>query len=391
MTRRQENHLIVGILAALAIAGVVIRHRISLPQDVPVAEAAVEEIVIGAVDSMTGPEASFGNETINGIRMGFDQVNAQGGINNRRVHVRALDDQGKPEEAATAVTNLIDQAHAVAIIGAAASSRTFAIAPIAQSRGVPLVTPGATNPKITGIGDHIFRVCFIDDYQGAFMAELAVTKLAAKRLAILTDVKSDYSVGLSDWFAKKAESLGAKIVSRQSYTAGDLDFRSQLTALRSKKLDAIFLPGYYTEVGLIIRQAKELGIKARLLGGDGWDSPRLTEIAADAAEGSLFSNHFASAGEISDHVRTFVDEYTKLFGRAPGSSAALGYDAALVVADALRRAKTIDRDGVTEALGSVKDIQGVTGTITIGPDRNAIKEAILIKVEGGKFLTYKLP
>ena len=343
-------------------------------------------IIIGLVDSLTGSEATFGIETANGLRLAFDEINHNGGIHGRPIQLVTVDDQGKPEDSATGAKRLITIEHALAILGTSSSQRTLVIAPMAQSFGVPLIVPGATHPSITRIGDHVFRVCFIDDFQGEFMAKIAVDNLKAKRIAVLTDVKSDYSVGLTDWFEKSAKTKGAQIVVQQSYTAGDLDYRSQLTSIRAHHPDILYVPGYYTDVGLIIRQARDLKIGVPILGGDGWDSPRLIEIAGKGIGSVFFSNHFVSSGNTSKVVSSFVYRYQKLYNRLPGSAAGLAYDSALVLLDAMSRASPLDRSTLNESLKTVNNIDGVTGKISIGPDRNAVKEAIVVSVRNGEFV-----
>src|SRR3989338_9192051 len=234
-------------------------------------------IKIGEYGSLTGSEATFGTSTHNGIMLAIDELNSAGGIAGKKIKAITVDDQGKPEEAASAVTKLITSDKVAVILGEVASSRSLAGAPIAQRYKIPMVSPSSTNPKVTQVGNYIFRTCFIDPFQGKVMANFAKNTLKAKKVAILRDVKSDYSVGLAEFFTKTFTDGGGKVVVDLSYTAGDIDFKAQLTTIRSKGVEAIFVPGYYTEVGLIARQAKELGVSVPLLGGDGWDSARLTE------------------------------------------------------------------------------------------------------------------
>lgn len=385
---RQQNNILATVIFLTIIAAIIASHYFKRSeQDLSDTTSELSgDLIIGLVDSLTGPEATFGIETLNGLKLVFDDINDQGGIKGRKIRLIALDDQGKPEEAANAARRLVNSDQALAIFGTSSSQRTLVVAPITQSSGTPLIVPGATHPAITKVGDHVFRVCFTDDFQGEFMAKFAVTNLKAKRIATMTDMKSDYSVGLTDWFIKSATSLGATIVARQSYTAGDLEYHSQLTSLRAHKADTIYVPGYYTDVGLIIRQARELHMKASIIGGDGWDSPRLIEIAGKGIENTMFSNHFVVAGNTSPVVAKFSKDYQKRFGRAPGSAAALAFDSALVFRDALIHAKSLSRENINESLKSVKDITGVTGMITMGPDRNAVKQAIVVSVRGGEFI-----
>ncbi|MEQ1877672.1 MAG: ABC transporter substrate-binding protein, partial [Bdellovibrionia bacterium] len=264
--------------------------------------ASATELLIGEVLSMTGSQATFGTSTHMGVDLAIIETNGTGGVKGKQLKVLTVDNQGKPDEAATAVTKLITQNQVIAILGEVASSRSLAMAPIAQNYKTPMVTPSSTNPEVTAKGDYIFRVCFIDPFQGTVMAKFAKDNLKLKNIAILRDVKSDYSVGLADYFIKTFTADGGKVAVDQSYSEGDVDFKAQLTAIKAKKPDGIFVPGYYTEVGLIARQARELGIKVPLLGGDGWDSPKLYEIGGSALEGTYFSNHYSSEDK-SPHVQ----------------------------------------------------------------------------------------
>ncbi len=343
------------------------------------------EILIGEVGSLTGNDATFGTSTRDGIDLAIQQINAAGGINGKKVRVLVLDDQGKPEEAATGVTKLITQDKVSAILGEVASTRSLAMAPIAQMYKIPMVTPSSTNPEVTKKGDYIFRVCFIDPFQGAVMAKFAHQSLKVKRVAILKDVKNDYSVGLSKFFTETFKQLGGEVIVEQSYSANDIDFKSQLTAIKSKNPEAIFVPGYYTEVGLIARQARELGIKVPLMGGDGWDSEKLREIGGVALEGSYFSNHY-SPDDKSERVQKFIATFKGVYNRIPDGLAAMGYDAAAVLFDAMKRAKTTSSADLRDALAATQQFPGVTGVITIDSDRNAVKSAVVIEIKGGNFV-----
>jgi branched-chain amino acid transport system substrate-binding protein len=341
-------------------------------------------IKIGEVGSMTGSEATFGSSTHQGIELAVKEQNAKGGVKGKKIEVISLDDQGKPEEAATAVTKLITQNKVNAILGEVASSRSLAMAPIAQQYKIPMVTPSSTNPKVTEQGDYIFRVCFIDPFQGTVMALFAQNNLKAKKVAILRDVKNDYSVGLANFFSETFKKGGGEIVLDQSYSSGDIDFKSQLTAVRAKAPEAIFVPGYYTEVGLIARQARELGIKVPLMGGDGWDSPKLTEIGGKAMDGNYFSNHYSAEAKAPE-VQAFIAAFKRDYNVVPDGLAAMGYDAAKVLFDAMERAPALNSASVRDALAATKDYQAVTGKITINEKRDAVKSAVVLKVEGSEF------
>src|SRR6185436_1415806 len=259
------------------------------------------------------------------------------------------DDQGKPEEAQTVVTKLITRDQVIAILGEVASSRTLAAAPVAQQNKIPMISPSSTNPAVTDVGDFIFRVCFIDPFQGLVMAKFAANTLQFTKVAILRDIKNDYSVGLADVFIENFKALGGTITGDESYSEGDTDFSAQLTAIRATNPQAIFVPGYYTEVGLIARQAKGLGIQAPLLGGDGWDSPSLIEIGGEALEGSYFSNHY-SVDDPSPAIQKFVTDYRAKYGETPDALAGLGYDAAQILFDAIKRAGSTDPKAIRDAL-----------------------------------------
>jgi len=343
------------------------------------------DILVGEYSSLTGTTATFGQSTDNGIKMAFDEINKAGGVLGKKLAVAVEDDQSKPEEAATAATKLINQNHVVAMLGEVSSSRSLAAAPICQAAGVPMVSPSSTNPRVTQIGNFIFRVCFIDPFQGLVMAKFAANTLKIKKAAILVDVRNDYSVGLQTFFRENFKQLGGTIVSEQSYSEGDSDFHAQLTQIKSAAPEAIYVPGYYTEVGTIARQARELGITAPLLGGDGWDSPRLFEIGGDALSGCYISNHY-SVDDPSPAIQKFVSEYRTRYKQTPDALAALGYDAAKILADAISRAGSTDGNKVREALGGTKDFPGVTGQITIDMDRNAVKATVVLKIENGKFV-----
>ena len=345
---------------------------------------AEDVILIGHVGSLTGSEASFGVSTENGIRLAIEEINAKGGIKGKKVAAKTYDDQGKPEEAAVAATRLITQDKVTVLIGEVASSRSLAMAPIADANQVPQISPTSTNPRVTKDGDkvrpYVFRVCFIDPFQGTVMAKFARENLKLKRVAILRDVGSDYSVGLADYFKKKFEELGGTIVNDQSFKAGDQDFKAQLTTIKGKAPEMIYVPGYYTDVALVARQARELGIKVPLGGGDGWDSAKLYEIAQGALDGSFFSNHYTDENP-DPLIQNFVKRYREKFKETPDSMAALGYDAAQVAFDAMARATDLSGPAVRDAIAATKGFPGVGGTITIDADHNAVKSAVVLGIE----------
>ena len=358
--------------------------------------AAGAQVLFGHVGSLTGNEATFGDSTDKGIRLAVDEQNARGGVKGRQIAVKTYDDQGKQEEAALVTTRLVVEDKVTVLLGEVASKRSLAMAPIADKYQVPMVTPSSTNPKVTKDGDktrpYVFRVCFIDPFQGTVMAKFARETLKLTKVAVLRDVGNDYSVGLADYFLSKFKELGGEIVDDQSYKAGDSDFKAQLTAIKRKKPEAIYVPGYYTEVALIARQTRELGLPVPLMGGDGWDSAKLYEIARGALEGSYFSNHY-SPDDPSPRIQEFVKKYQARHGMVPDSLAAQGYDAARVAMEAMERAPDLSGLAIRDALAATKDFAGVTGVITIDADHNAVKPAVVLKIEGnnGKYVATVQP
>src|SRR6266481_890188 len=347
---------------------------------------ATGPIVIGEVGSMTGTEATFGLSSANGIQLAIDEFNAKGGVKGRQLQVKVLDDQGRPEEAATAATRLISSEKVVALLGEVASTRSMFMAPKAQQAKVPMVTPSSTNPAATEKGDYIFRACFIDPFQGYVGATFAHNNLKLKKVAILKDVRNDYSVGLAKNFIDAFTKGGGQIIAQESYSNGDVDFKAQLTNIKAAAPQALYVPGYYTDVGLIARQAREAGITAPLTGGDGWDSEKLYEIGGAALEGSYFSNHY-SVDDPSPRIQEFVAKFKKAYGgQVPDSLAAQAYDAAGMLFDAMKRANDVSGPAIRDALAKTKDYRGVTGDITMDDKRNATKPAVVLKVaKGGKY------
>jgi branched-chain amino acid transport system substrate-binding protein len=345
--------------------------------------AEAKEIVLGHFASMTGNTAHFGQDTDKAVRLAVDEVNAAGGVLKKKVRVVTLDDRGDSAEAANAVTRLIDVEKVHALLGEVASSLSLAGGRVAQRRKVVMVSPSSTNPKVTEVGDYIFRVCFLDPFQGKVMAMFARNTLKMDKVAMLKDVKNDYSIGLADAFKTSFTALGGTITVEQSYSAGDTDFSAQLTAIKASNSQALFVPGYYAEVGAIARTKDRLGLKIPLLGGDGWDAPDLFKIGGPALDGSYFSNHFAPDAATAK-AQKFVGDFKKKYGIEPTGLGALGYDAAAVLMDAMKRAGSLDPNAIRIALGQTKNFEGVSGTISIDPKRDAHKSAVVIKIEGGK-------
>lgn len=346
------------------------------------------DIMIGEYASLTGGTATFGTSSHNGAQLAIDEVNAAGGINGRKLKLVTEDDQSKPEVASTVVTKLITQDKVVAVLGEVASTRSLAAAPVCQQNKVPMISPSSTNPKVTQVGDFIFRVCFTDDFQAAVAAKFAFDQ-GYKSVAVFKDIKNDYSVAFAQVFSDKFKSFGGQIAGEQTYQEGDTDFKAQLTSLKALNPNAILVPGYYTEVGTIARQAREVGLNVPLVGGDGWDSPQLVPGAGTALEGCFFTDHYFSTQLKEPVIQDFIKAYKGKYNADPDALCALAYDAAKILIDAMKRAKAIDGPGIRDALADTKDFQGVTGKITIDANRNARKEALVLQIKGKDFTVFK--
>ena len=348
-----------------------------------VSDAGKDPIVIGHFASMTGPQATFGISTDRAICLAIKEKNDAGGINGRKIGLVTIDDAGKQSEAATAVTRLINDHKVVAVLGEVASSLSLAGGPIAQQAKIPMISPSSTNPDVTDVGDFIFRVCFLDDFQGWVAAKFAKENLKATKVAILYDQAQAYSSGLADYFDKAFKELGGEIVTKQAYTGGNLEISAQLQAIKGANAEVVFVPGYYSDAGTIIRKGKEAGITAKFLGGDGWDSEELPKIAGPAINGNYFTNHYAPE-EDRPAVKNFVAKYKASYGSTPDGLAALGYDAALVLFDAIGRAKSTSGPDLRDAIAATKDFTAVTGTFSIDENRNAKKSAVVVEYKDGK-------
>jgi branched-chain amino acid transport system substrate-binding protein len=348
-------------------------------------------IVIGGYLSMTGSMATFGESSKRGAVIAVEEANQRGGVLGRKVELVVLDDQGRAEEVGNAVLRLIDVNGAVAIMGEVASTLSLVAGRIAQRRKIPMVSPSSTNTQVTQIGDYVFRVCFLDPFQGYAMARFARDKLKISKVAILKDVRNDYSLGLADAFEKAFTRLGGSIVGVESYSAGDTEFSAQLTKLKPSAPEGLYVPGYYTEVGGIARQARRLGIKAPLMGGDGWESPELRNIGGADIVGSYYSNHFAS-DQPTPRATQFINAYRTKYHEAAPALSALGYDATLAILDAIRRAGSTNPKAVRDALATTKDLDAVTGKLTLDANRNPVKPAVVVRVtEAGEVFEAEVP
>jgi branched-chain amino acid transport system substrate-binding protein len=346
----------------------------------PADDGGTGPIIIGAYGSLTGPQATFGQSTRKGVDLAIEELNKAGGVLNRQLQVIVEDDQGRPEEASTVVTKLITSDKVVAVIGEVASSNSLAAAPICQQYKIPMISPSSTNEEVTKKGDFIFRVCFIDPFQGEVMAKFAANTLKAKRVAILKDINSDYSAGLTDSFTKAFKGLGGEITGVVSYSQTDSNFNAQLTQVKGMNVDAIYIPGYYTQVGQIVAQARQQGINQPVLGGDGWDSASIWDIGKDALNNCYISNHY-SVDDPSPAIQKFIADYkAKYAGEVPDAIAALAYDATKVLAESIKRAGATEGQKLRDAIAQTKDFAGVTGTLTIDANRNAVKPAVVLKM-----------
>lgn len=336
-------------------------------------------IRVGVYGDLTGQTSSFGQSTKNGIELAFEEINKAGGVNGKKLEMIPEDTQGQPAIAKTVVSKLVNQDKVVAVLGEVASSNSLAAAPVAQEAKIPMITPSSTNPKVTEVGDFISRVCFIDPFQGSVMAKFAANTLKAKTAAIIGDVQSDYSKGLTEYFTQEFTKLGGKVVAEQKYAQTDPDFKAQLTAIRNLNPDVIYIPGYYGQVAIIAKQARELGMNMPLLGGDGWDSPELWKLGGEALKNSFISNHY-SAENPAPEIQNFVKAYQAKYNAVPDSLAALAYDSAKVLADAMKRAGGTENTKLRDAINATKNFPGVTGAITLNEKRDAVKPAVVLEL-----------
>lgn len=344
-----------------------------------------DTIKIGEFASLTGKEATFGLSSHEGTLLAVDEINAAGGVLGKKLQLLTEDNQTKPGESATAVNKLISRDGVIAILGEVASSRSLEAAPICQQNKIPMISPSSTNPKVTETGDYIFRVCFTDILQGKILANFAGQKLNAKKVAVFTDVKSDYSKGLAKYFKEHFTAAGGQIIAELDFNGGDKDFKAQLTAIKAANPEAIFIPAYYTDVALICIQAKQLGVTAPIFGGDGWESEDLVKIGKDAVEGCYFSTH-CSADSPGTKVADFVAAYRKKFnGKTPDAMAMLGHDSVKILAEAIQKTGSTDTAKIRDALAATKDFDGVSGKITIDAKRDATKPMVILQIKNGQF------
>ncbi|MGA2141411.1 MAG: ABC transporter substrate-binding protein [Brevinematales bacterium] len=341
-----------------------------------------QSLKIGGNYEITGSVATFGTSCANAARLFFDKINSSGGLLGKKVELIIADNKSDPSESASAVKMLIAQDKVAALLGPVISRNSLTAAPIAQDAGYIMITPTATNPDVTKTGKYIFRACFIDDFQGTVMANFALKNLRVKTAAVFLDNANDYSKGLAKFFKESFIKGGGKIVSEEAFIAGDKDFRTQLTKIRMKKPDIIYIPAYYQEDGLIAKQARELSIATPILGGDGWDSDELIKIAgAGSLNGIYFSNHY-STESVNPVAVDFIKAYRQRYGSRPDALAALSYDSALILSEAIKAAGSTETEKIREALVKLK-VSGVTGRISFDENRNPVKSAVVIELVNG--------
>lgn len=351
--------------------------------------AGGDTIKVGAMYEMTGGQATFGTSAGNGAKLAIKEINAKGGLLGKKVELVVGDNKSEPSEAANITTKLITQDKVVAVMGSTTSSNTIAASNVALSNKVPLLSAAATNPKVTvddsgKVKDYVFRACFIDPFQGTVAANFALKDLKAKTAAILIDNSSDYSKGLSKFFKESFIKNGGQVIVEEAYLQKDQDFKAVLTKFAAAKPDIIYVPGYYEEVGKIVKQAREMGITSPILGGDGWDSPKLAEIAgAEALNNTFLTNHY-SPEDKSPAVAQFVEKYKAEYGLVPDAMAALGYDTMMLLAEAITKANSVSPDKIKDALAAIKDFKAVTGNITMNNTHDASKSAVILEYVGGK-------
>lgn len=352
-------------------------------------EDDANKIKLGVVSEMTGANATYGNSIVNGIQLAVKEQNAKGGLLNKQIEIVVADDKSEPAEAANAMSKLINQDNVKAVMGIFPSSNAIAAANVSESSKIPFLAIGATNPKVTVNDDgtvkqHTFRVCFIDPFQGTVGANFVYNELGAKTAAIYIDNSSDYAKGLAAAFKDAYTAAGGAVIDEESYLQKDTDFKSVLTKIKAAAPDVVYVPGYYEEVGKIIKQARELGINIPFVGGDGWDSPKLAEIAgSEALNNTYFTNHY-SVDSSDETSKAFVENYNKEYGQNPDACAVLGYDGANLMIETIAKAGVYDAAKITDILAATKDFNAVTGKTSLNETHDAVKSAVILEYKDGK-------
>ncbi|MFH1034722.1 MAG: ABC transporter substrate-binding protein [Pseudomonadota bacterium] len=343
---------------------------------------AAEPLKLGVLFPMTGANAPYGQNALRGLKLA---VEARPQALGRTVEIVVVDNKSDKVEATNGANRLIQHDKVTAIIGPLSSSNALAAAPVCESAGLPMISPWATNPLVTQGKKFAFRVCFIDPFQGQVGANFAFKNLKAKTAAIMVDIAQDYCVGIASYFEKAFKALGGQVLIKTSYSSGDQDFSAQLLAIKAKNPDLIYVPAYFAEGALIARQARELGLPQPMLGGDASQADELIKIGGPAVEGLSFTTHFDENGVTTQSGQSFVKAYRAKYNEAPDSCSALSYDAYNVLLDAMEKAKSAQAGAVVPVLEQTKDFPGVTGVLSL-VEHNAVKPAVILKVQGGKFV-----
>lgn len=351
--------------------------------------ASSDTIKIGVNYELSGAVATYGEQNVQGIEMALDEINAAGGVKGKKLEEVKYDSKSEPAEATTLATKLMTSDNVSAIIGPATSGSFKATIPVANQNKIPVISGSATADDVTVTGgkleEYAFRTCFSDSYQGGVMAKYASEKLGAKSAIIIGDTSSDYAKGLAENFHKTFTKAGGKIVGQEAYVAGDTDFKAILTRIKSDKFDVIYVPGYYQEVGPLIKQAREQGIEATILGGDGFDSPTLKNLAgAKALNNVMFTSHYAALDTSNAKLQKFITDFKAKYGTEPSAFNALGYDTAYFVAEALKNASDTKGETLKNAMANVKGFVGVTGSFDMNPKtHDPLKTAVIISLKDG--------
>lgn len=371
--KKQWIYIIIALVVVLAV-GIAIQRN----------NGGGKEIKIGGNFELTGAVASFGQSTRDGFKLGIEQANESGALGDKKIKLIEVDNKSDNAEATNMATKLITQDKVVAVVGPVISSNAKAAGEVAQSNKVPLLSPTATALDVTAVGEYVFRACFLDELQAKAMAQFAYNTLKLRKAAILSDSGDSYSTGLAQYFKQYFTQLGGKIVSEEHFLKGDAEFRPQLTKIKGAKADSIYIPAYYSEDGNIARQAREMGITVPLLGVDGWDSSELAGIAgAKNLNNVYFTNHYTPADQ-DPAVQAFVTSYKEKYGKTPDALAALGFEAAGMLVDAINRAEKPTPENIRDALATVSNLKVLRAAITVGPDRNLIKDVVIVELKNGE-------
>lgn len=390
MKKKSILSIIALMLIVSLLAGCTTAPQAEAPKPAaPAAPAKPTEVKIGINYELSGGVASYGEQSVKGIMMAFDEINAAGGINGMKIVPVQVDNKSESAEATALATKLMTQDKVVAVLGPATSGNFKATIPVAMENKIPVISSSATADKgVTTddkgkVNDFVFRTCFVDSFQGVTMASFAINNLKAKNAVIIKDNSSDYSKGLAENFKKTIEAAGGKIVAEEGFVAKDKDFNAVLTKIKSQQFDVIFVPGYYEEAGLIIKQARDLGINVPVLGADGFGAPELVDLAgAKALNNIYYSDHYSSLDK-DPLVLKFIADFKAKNGKEPTAFNALGYDMGKFIADAIKRADSTDPVKIKDALAATKGFVGVTGTFDMSADHNPIKAAVVVGLKDG--------